>query len=169
MLFHIFSHAYHHQYDQPKIGEIIKTSGEFNPYFRTIENSATCPRNDVSQRDVMIHYAKMLREYVFENVRCSLYPHYPSRFRCLWFAKSLEDARYWFSRIPHHGEKVILEVIPQDGAILFEAHEGYLTNNLENAALIRLRALAYWSGALTEAGKTEVLGEGAFKVVEVHA
>lgn len=169
MLYHIFSHAYHHRYDQPKIDEIIKTSDEFNPYFRTIENSATEPCNEVSQRDVSIHYVKMLREYVFENVRCSFYPHLPSRFRCLWFAKSLEDAQYWLSRIPHHGEKVILEVAPQDGAILFEASDEYLTNNFENPALIKLRARAYWSGALTETGRIEILGEGAFKVVGVHA
>lgn len=169
MLFHIFSHAYHHQYEQPKIGEIIKTSDKFNPYFQTIENSATEPCDDVSQRDVAIHYVKMLREYVFENVRCSIYQNYPSRFRCLWFAKSLEDAQYWLGRIPHLGEKVILEVVPQDGAILFDACEEYLTNNFESPAVIKLRALQYWSGAVTETGRIEILGEGAFKVVGVHA
>lgn len=169
MLFHIFSIANHHRHKRPSVGEIIETSAEFNPYFKTIENSATRPRCDVSQNDIMIHYAKMLREYVFEDVRHSCHPHYPSRFRCLWFAKTLEDAKYWLDRIPHDGVKVILEVSPVGEVKLFEAHEGHLTNNLENSAEIRDRALKYWNGEIATNGKIEVLGEGAFEVRGIHA
>jgi len=111
----------------------------------------------------------MLREYVFENIRQSLHPQAPSRFTCLWFAKTLEDAQYWIKRIPHNGEKIIFEVVPEGEVNLFEAHEGHLTNSLENAAEIKLRARQYWSGKPAVAGKTEILGEGAFKIVSVHA
>jgi hypothetical protein len=165
--YHIQTSAAHTEGLRPfVVGQTQTIGGGHNPYYSSIRISATRQRADVSSTDVLRHYAVMLRESVFENIRLKNYASLPSRNQCIWLTDSLPSARYWMGRIPHHGEKRLLEVAALDG-MFHQANEGHLTNGHENIDEIEQRAHQYWKGE-PGTGRSEILFVGKLTVIREH-
>ncbi len=160
--FHIDTDSQHRsQWDKFRIGERYRVGDAINPIYTRWKNSATTYQPGMMAGDVPISAAVMLRELTFENLRAKNYPQLPSRTSCIWLCDSEDSAIYWFDRIPHQGNKRILEIEVLDGC-LFKTYEQHLTNKLENINELEVRAHQYWKGE--GSGKQEVLFQGLFQV-----
>jgi hypothetical protein len=167
--YHIHTKAEHNEgYPPLQTGTALKIGSILNPYYSRIQNSATRTSPGITTADISRYYSVMLREVVFENLRLREYPVLPSRTTCLWVSKSLEDARYWFNRIPFEGDKKILEIEVHNGSA-HEAWEGHLTNFPENIIETQERARKYWSGRRANDGRSEVLVAGDIKIMRTLA
>lgn len=166
-LFHINTDCPHNPHRPMQVGDQLHIGNSVNPYFAQIEKSATRVGSGINQSDALRHYSMMLREFVFENVRAETYPELPSRMRGLWLAASFKVATSWLTRIPHHGQKRIVELELLEGK-LHESNEEHLSNDLLNAAEHRKMAEAYWRGTKGN-GRAEILVEGQLRVLFIHA
>lgn len=144
------------------MGEAVTVGDKINPIYTNWMNSATRVGAGIEGRDVMQSAAVMLRELAFENLRSRMYSALPSRTSCIWLCDSEESAEYWIERIPHVGEKRILEVEILQGKP-HTAYEQHLTNQLENIRELEARAHEYWSGR--GSGQREILFQGLLRVV----
>ncbi|HFF2827990.1 TPA: DUF2441 domain-containing protein [Stenotrophomonas maltophilia] len=106
--------------------------------------------------------AVMLRELAFENLRARMYSVLPSRTSCIWLCDSEESAKYWIKRIPHTGNKRVLEVEILEGEP-HRSYEQHLTNKFENIKELEVRAHEYWSGR--GSGQCEILFQGVLRVL----
>lgn len=158
--FHIDTQSQHRiQWSQFRLGEELSVGHTINPIYTNWKNSATRAQHGLTTEDVNRSVAVMLRELVFENVRAKEFPTLPSRTNCIWLLDSETAIEYWLHRIPHHGEKRVLEIEILDG-VLHKAYEEHLTNNLENISELEARAHKYWSGK--GSGQSETLFQGRF-------
>lgn len=167
-LFHVQIIAAHSKNQVPFTEGAIVTAGEsYNPYYDAIRISATRAGPDITSADIARSYRTMLREVVFEQIRIASFPKAPSRTSCLWVCRTLEEAQYWLSRIPHSGDKKIYELELKDGSI-HEASEGHLSEASENIHELEVRARRYWNGAPAPTGGREALCAGKLTVVKRH-
>lgn len=136
---------------------------ELNPYLSRLKISATRPHPSLPPNALAMSYIFMLRESVFENVRRESFPHLPSRYTCLWMCEDMEAARKWNDRLPHKGNRRILEIRPLE-AVTHTAFEDHITDNAENIKELEDRAALYWAGAKGQKLR-EVLYSGRFEVL----
>lgn len=160
--YHVATNAEHaRDFQQFRVGHEYAVGFSVNPFTKIIENSAT---RDLPMGEVMRGYKAMLRESVFENIRLSNYPNLPSRRSCLWMASSLEGACAWMSRLPHRGNKRVLEIRVLGDGVVHMANEGHLTTGPLNIQELELHAHNYWSGKTAD-GMAEFLYAGRFRVI----
>ena len=123
------------------------------------------PKNIATFANIFLdQYLKFCRETHFENIRRKEFPELPSRTRCIWLAKSYEDALYWKERLTGRDNAQILRVHVSGN--IFTTFEGHLIRDSEPYDITISRARDYWSGK-PAIGKEEILFEGTLKVLEV--
>ena len=112
----------------------------------------------------LAHYLKLVREFVFEEVRTNSFPTLPSRYRCIWLIpKKIESVKYWWERLGGENKR-ILEV--QVTGKLHRASERYLDPNTFSLNQWKELAFKYWAGAReVEEVEDEILFEGFVKVL----
>jgi hypothetical protein len=144
--FHIQAVAPHTTAFRPfSVGGIYTIGGQLNPYLSRLKISATRAHPSLPPGETQRSYVFMLRESVFENVRLTCFPHLPSRYMALWMCEDLETARQWHVRLPHQGDRQILEIRLLEGAT-HTAYEDHITALPENIDELERRADRYWRG-----------------------
>ncbi|AND39635.1 DUF2441 domain-containing protein [Cytobacillus oceanisediminis] len=133
----------------------------FNPYYRYLHEN-----QEPGMYDMGIGL-KMLREYVFEDIRSKLFPELPSRQTCLWVVpmKKAEDIIYWKTQLDVDRQFILLELTGK----VFSTDESHLhirPENFRNIKELEGKAKDYW-GAEPGDSVEENLFEGKFKVLEI--
>lgn len=87
------------------------------------------------------HYVKLVREMMFEEVRLSHFPDYPSRQRGIWVIPNTpESLEYWKKEL---GEGRLFKV--KLSGKIHKANQEYLHVNTNGLSYWRDRAYRYWS------------------------
>ena len=104
-----------------------------------------------------------IRERVFEDVRKELFPHLPSRQKCLWISEE-KQLPYWRTISPEL-HKTILE-LELDGNI-FCADDYWLQANTLSSIEYTERAKHYWAGEIVSEEHLEYLFSGTAIVKDI--
>ncbi len=176
-----------------KQGQQIKVGDEVNPFFRRWKNEIpfkvygsetfpnTLPFNEFLENLVkgeynehaefpgflwnpLMVYLGCLSELVLESIRIKEFKALPSRQRCLWLIKTLDEAVEWASDTSSGNKHQIVRV-RVEGKI-FECDASLL--NYENQSLSDMEETArlYWLGK-QPFEREEILFEGNAEVIEV--
>lgn len=114
--------------------------------------------------------SELLKEITFENARNNLYPHCPTRYKCLFFSSAdmtVEQIckKYGFVR---SDKRAIYMLEDADRSnVSFSADPDYLNCNMSSPHEILEQAKKYWSGEeMSPSSIKEILALGKFRVVE---
>ena len=116
------------------------------------------------------HFMMLARELVWEAVRLNEFPEAPSRQRCIWLTRTVEQAREWAPRM-----NIDLKLQPQTYWIVslratgkaFEADGNFLAGDAELLPVWHEKARQYWLGEKSASPQTEVLFNGTVEVVDI--
>lgn len=120
-------------------------------------------------KDYVFNQSRAVRETVAELVRVAMCPEKPSRFKCLYVCKTLEEAKKWKENFEGFGRKVLQfvelssdgPVFTGDAAFLPEVNGDSFEKKLEQAK-------RYWSGEIKGEGElVETLLGGKIKVERI--
>lgn len=125
IFYHVNSNANRSPHDLMRLGTTIEIGRSSNPFFgiyetwqraygvtdretgevsqvpamrflrRVQEGSITTDSLPPIAYEVANHFLMLARELVWENIRLSEFPEAPSRQRCIWFTRTLDQARQW--------------------------------------------------------------------------
>lgn len=115
------------------------------------------------------HTAVALRELAMEEVRGDCFPDYPSRMRCLYVSRSLEEARQWGAFFAQIGRPTyaIVKLECRGRVFLADAEKCFqgTPDGERNKALAKI----YWTHnqEQTPADVCEVLVDGEITVLEI--
>ena len=119
-------------------------------------------------------------EFIAEKVRKERFPFYPSRFCCLFAARSIDDLLKWKQRLELKGTIRICEIGYPAGLFEFDARflDGLILNQecllSEESAFTQYEIEAekqiidYWSGKKTESPLNEVLVPFPARVLKIY-
>lgn len=109
------------------------------------------------------HALRLIREFVFEEVRRQTFPEHPSRYRCIWLIPGEEGAvSYWWNVL--RSERARLFQIRATGK-LHRASQKHLTLGTFSLDEWKQNAFKYWAGViLPDTIEDEVLFEGFIRV-----
>ena len=180
-----------------KEGDVADVGGESNPFFRFYETcKRTYPvtveggeivqvpgvkflgavkRGEVNchnlanvAAELSTHFAGLVGELIWEDVRKREFPHLPSRQRCVWLIPDLAGVKYWVARLgAASGTFQVLRVRCQ-GRIHIASEEFLLGDSIPLEEAIS-QARRYWLGVITNANTEEVIFEGRIIIQEVLA
>lgn len=124
-------------------------------------------------KDVIKNYvfnqSRAVRETICELVRTTLFPEKPSRLKCLYVCKTLEEARKWKENFEQNGRKVLqLVELTSDGPV-FTGDAAFLPEvNGDSFEKKMEQAKQYWSGKFKGDGElVETLIGGKIKVEKI--
>ncbi|MEG1354140.1 MAG: DUF2441 domain-containing protein, partial [Malacoplasma sp.] len=106
------------------------------------------------------------RELILENIRIKDYPEMPSRFSCLWVAKSLEEASIWFNHFSKEKNLKLITLESTNDAVKVDSK--FIPLPHDSLKVKEEKAHAYWSGQKSEAPMIEYLFQGIATVKEIQ-
>lgn len=112
------------------------------------------------------HFLMLARELVWENVRLAEFPDAPSRQRCIWLIRTLEDTKRWISQMGFQPNCYWVVQVRGTGRIL-DVDANLLAGDSEPLPTWYEKARAYWMGKKSENPLPEVLFEGTIRVEEI--
>lgn len=152
-LYHINSESSVNTYKPLKIGDVINTSKDFNPFRKSYEIGTSSLEG----------YWRFTKELAIEQTRMQLNKELPSRWNCLWLT-DLEYLEYWKQQVSNDKFQV-LEVKLNGKLFCGDAH--WVENNPSPLNEIRDKAVHYWNGNIFKFEKLEYLFEGQAEVVSL--
>jgi hypothetical protein len=116
--------------------------------------------------DIGRHFMMLARELVWEIVRQNEFPDAPSRQRCIWLTKTLDEAREWVKIIGFQPHTYWIVRVAASGTTL-DVDGNYLAGDSEPLPDWYEKARAYWSGQMTGNPAPETIFQGAVTVKEI--
>lgn len=112
------------------------------------------------------HFLMLARELVWENVRLAEFPDAPSRQRCIWLIRTLEDTKRWISQLGFQPNYYWVVQVRVTGRLL-DVDANLLAGDSEPLQTWYEKASRYWMGKNSENPLPEVLFEGMIRVEEI--
>lgn len=109
--------------------------------------------------DYVFNQSRAVRETVCEMVRVAFFPDRPSRFRCLFVCRSLEEANIWKANFEANHRKVLQIVELSSDGVPFTGDAAYLPDVNGDSFDRKIgQAKRYWSGELSGEMPETLLG-----------
>lgn len=148
-----------------KVGDSLFVGSEKNDFIRFYDIKALhLTESDFDTiRNGLFHYMRFTRETIFEEIRQTFFPGYPSRQRCIWVVPDCKESLDYWRKELGNGKLFKLELTGK----IHRANQEFL--NLNNKPLndMRQRAFKYWSGTSGQnKAEEECLFEGFVNVLE---
>ncbi|MEO9484388.1 MAG: DUF2441 domain-containing protein [Ekhidna sp.] len=122
----------------------------------TLRESIECLRNAIT----------INRELIFESVRKDIYPHLPSRQKCIWLIPEVQESlRFWMSVLNRGERKRLFRLELLEGKFHRAAQE-WLVGGTYSINKWNQLAKNYWEGERSGNIEDEVLYEGMIRIVE---
>jgi hypothetical protein len=116
------------------------------------------------------HFMMLARELVWETVRLNEFPETPSRQRCIWLTRTVEQAREWVPRMnldPKLQPQTYWIVSLRATGKALEADGGFLAEDAELLPVWHEKAHQYWRGETSANPQPEVIFNGMVEVVDI--
>ncbi|MGD6778825.1 DUF2441 domain-containing protein [Sutcliffiella horikoshii] len=144
-------------------GETLFIGNEKNPFMKAFDLYGPVTDDLINS---LGHYQRLIREFIFEEIRKEFFSNLPSRQKCLWvIPNNIDIINYWWKQI-YSDERVLLKV-SLTGKI-HQVNQRYLKCNFESLDYNREQAFRYWTGSSEFSNiENEILFEGHIRIVEV--
>ncbi|MBS4198325.1 DUF2441 domain-containing protein [Bacillus sp. FJAT-49732] len=159
-LYHINCMSDFNLYSQFKIGDVIDTSRNYNPFRNNYEIGSTSLNY---AEECAKTYWRFTKEFAIEQTRSQINEDLPSRWRSLWLSDK-EHLDYWKSQFVNE-EFQIVKLNLNGKIFLGDAH--WIEIEPSPLLVVREKAINYWTGNIFRGGKMEYLFEGIAKVVSL--
>lgn len=115
--------------------------------------------------DALCTYLRLVREFIFEEVRKEFFPNLPSREKCMWvIPNNIQALKYWWDTLGRNGQIVKLELAGK----IHQANQQYLELNTNSLDYLRMQAFKYWSATSgTNPIEEECLFEGFATAIDI--
>ena len=120
--------------------------------------------------EVARHFMMLARELVWETVRLNELPEAPSRQRCIWLTRTIEQAREWLPRMnldPKLQPQTYWIVSVRATGRALEVDGGFLAGDAELLSVWHEKARQYWRGEKTASPQSEVIFDGTVEVLDI--
>jgi len=109
----------------------------------------------------------LLREIIFEQVRCQQFPHFPSRLNCVFLAETAHGLQHFLQVTERFADLAYEVTLEQSDAPVFRACYHMPTIPADRPLLpgLQEQAFAYWRGDGVDSGRIEILATTAIRVV----
>ena len=195
LFFHVNSNANLSPYDLMRKGATVRIGESKAPFFRIYEawqrtypvtlknggvqevpamrflnevNAGNITPANLPQTayEVANHFLMLARELLWETIRLNEFPEAPSRQRCIWLTRTLDQAREWVKILRFQSSTYSIVYLRAQGRAL-DTDGRLLAGESEPLPIWYDKARKYWRGELTEEPWPEVIFDGSVVVEDI--